>query len=135
MSERLIFAIFLIALGCAGWLIFNRVSVRRLAGRTPTDPLLRGLRPGAPAIVYFTTPFCDPCRTQQMPALARLQNELGEAIQIVQVDAVEQPEDADRWGVFSAPTTFVLDGAHRPRHVNRGVASADMLKRQLEAVR
>jgi hypothetical protein len=36
--------------------------------------------------------------------------------------------------VFSVPTTFVLDSARKPRHVNRGVASADQLKRQLESL-
>jgi hypothetical protein len=47
------------------------------------------------------------------------------------VDATQDPDAADRWGVFSAPTTFVLDKGGNPRHVNRGVASTERLKEQL----
>jgi thioredoxin 1 len=99
-----------------------------------TDPVLRCLKPNVPAIVYFTTPTCVPCRTQQQPALARLQTELGDHVQIVSIDAAENPDIADRWGVFSAPTTFVLDSQGKPRQVNHGVADADKLRRQIQAV-
>jgi hypothetical protein len=53
---------------------------------------------------------------------------------VIQVDASEQPDVAERWGVFSAPTTFVLDPDHMPRQVNRGVASVETLKKQLAAI-
>jgi thioredoxin 1 len=87
-----------------------------------------------PAILYFTTPTCIPCRTVQKPALVELQAELGTGIQVIEIDSLEQPEVADRWGVFSAPTTFVLDRDHKPQKVNRGIASAETLKRQLQAI-
>jgi thiol-disulfide isomerase/thioredoxin len=143
MFERLLLAIALITAGGFGWIAFNRFSVRRLAHLTagansamPIDPILSGLTAGIPTIVYFTTPFCEPCRTLQRPTLTRLQGELGaNAIQIVQIDATEQPDAADRWGVFSAPTTFILDAAWTPRGVNRGVASLETLKRQITDVR
>ena len=134
MIERLLIAGVLVSLGVVGWIVFNRLSVRRVAQRAPADPLLATLQDGVPAIVYFTTPFCEPCRTLQKPALNALQRELGPSIQVIQVDASEQPDAADRWGVFSAPTTFVLDGEHKPRQVNRGVASVETLKKQLEAI-
>jgi thiol-disulfide isomerase/thioredoxin len=134
MFERLLFAAGLIVLGIAVWSVVNRLSIRRLAARASDDPLLSDLRTGVPAIVYFTTPFCVPCRTLQRPALDELEAELGLSIQVVQVDASEQPDVADRWGVFSAPTTFILDGEHRPRQVNRGVATVDRLKQQVKAI-
>jgi len=134
MLERLLFAGTLAGLGVIGWIVFNRLSVWRVAQRAPADPLLADLQNGVPAIVYFTTPFCEPCRTQQKPALAQLQADLGPSIQVIQVDAVQQPDTADRWGVFSVPTTFILDGRHTPRRVNRGVASAEALKKQVLAV-
>ena len=92
------------------------------------------LEAGRPAILYFTTPTCVPCRTLQKPALNALQAELGAGIQVIEIDSLEQPEVADRWGVFSAPTTFILDGEHMPQKVNRGVASAETLKKQLQAI-
>ncbi len=134
MFARLLVAVLIAGAGVAAWIGFNRLSVRRAVRRAPADPLLAQLREGVPAILYFTTPFCEPCRTLQKPALAQLQAELGPAIQVIQVDASEAPEAADRWGVFSAPTTFILDRNHTPRQVNRGVASAETLKKQLEAV-
>jgi hypothetical protein len=36
--------------------------------------------------------------------------------------------------VFSAPTTFVLDGQMQPRFVNRGVATREQLADQLGAL-
>lgn len=134
MSERLLIAALIMAAGALGWIALNRVALRRLQDRAPRDPLLSALRPGTPAIVYFTTPTCVPCRTQQMPALKQLQAESTAPVQVIRVDATEDTEAADRWGVFSAPTTFVLDREGHPRHVNRGVASAELLRRQLEAV-
>lgn len=134
MTERLLIAVLLIAGGALTWIALNRFALRRLHDRAPRDPLLSALKPGAPAILYFTTPSCAPCRTQQMPALKQLQAQYRAPVQVIQVDATEDTDAADRWGVFSAPTTFVLDRHGHPRHVNRGVASADVLRRQLEAV-
>ncbi len=134
MLERMMIAGCLVSLGVVAWITFNRLSVRRVAQQAPADPLLATLRDGVPAIVYFTTPFCEPCRTLQKPALKALEHELGPSIQVIQVDAAEQPDVADRWGVFSAPTTFVLDTHHTPRQVNRGVASVETLKKQLHAI-
>src|SRR5260221_12821910 len=132
MLERLLLSAIMILVGTGGWVFYNRLSVKRLARSASTDPLLAQVRAGIPAIVYFTTPNCQPCRTLQRPALDQLEAELGANIQVIQVDSSEQPDVADRWGVFSAPTTFVLDSQLRPRQVNRGVASTETLKKQLK---
>jgi thioredoxin 1 len=131
MIDRLLLASVIIIVGVGGWILFNRISVWRLNAKSEVDPLLTNLPPHTSAIVYFTTPFCAPCKTLQAPALADLKRELHESIQIIQIDASEQPEVADRWGVFSAPTTFVLDQNRVLRHVNRGVATVETLKKQL----
>ncbi len=131
MFERLLIAVAISAVGVAVWIAYNRLSVRHVAQFAPVDPLLANVPTGVPAILYFTTPFCEPCRTLQKPALAQLEAEFGPAIYVLQVDAAEQPDVADRWGVFSAPTTFILDKQRTPRQVNRGVASAETLKKQL----
>jgi thiol-disulfide isomerase/thioredoxin len=132
MFERLLFTLVLLAAGVFAYQLLIRQQMRHTTALVQTDPLLRDLKRGVPAIVYFTTPTCAPCRTVQTPALARLQCEYGDCIQIVRVDATEHPEDADRWGVFSAPTTFIIDGNGRTRAVNHGVADDRKLKRQLQ---
>ena len=135
MLERVLIAVVLLALGVAAYCVLTRCQVRKVAEQASTDPLLSGLRPGVPTILYFTTPMCMPCKTQQQPALERLQSELGaDGVQVIRIDATEQPEAADRWGVFCAPTTFVLDGLGQPREVNHGVADTNKLKRQIQAV-
>lgn len=133
MVERVVFSLALLIVGVLVYRGFTRYQLRHVAAGQVTDPVLQGLKPGIPAVVYFTTPMCIPCRTQQQPALARLQSELGDAVQIIKIDATENPDIADRWGVFSAPTTFILDGNGQPHDVNHGVADAGKLKRQLQA--
>jgi thiol-disulfide isomerase/thioredoxin len=129
--ERLFIAAVIVAVGVAAYCAYNRLTLRQVARHAPRDPLLTTLRSGTPTVIYFTTPFCDPCRTQQQPALKQLQAELGDRVQVIKVDATEAPDVADRWGVFSAPTTFILDKNGSPRYVNRGVASTERLKEQL----
>jgi thiol-disulfide isomerase/thioredoxin len=123
----------LIALAGVGlYLLINRVILARARGRRLG---LESLRPGIPAILYFTTPFCAPCKTVQRPALARVQERLGrDGMQVIEVDASARPDLADCWGVLSVPTTFIVDSKGRPRRVNHGVAGADKLIRQIEEV-
>lgn len=112
------------------WLV-NRVIISRARGKRLG---LETIQPGVPAILYFTTPTCIPCRTVQRPALARLVEQQGEALQVIEVDASQQPELANYWGVLSVPTTFIIDSKGRPRRVNHGTASAEKLGRQIEEV-
>ena len=132
MLERLLIVAALAGAGILIYRLYSQRHVRRVAA-APRDALLTGLRDGVPTIVYFTTPQCMPCKTQQTPALQALQTELGEGLQVVRIDATEQPEAAERWGVFSVPTTFILDLHGQAREVNYGVADAAKLRRQLQA--
>jgi thiol-disulfide isomerase/thioredoxin len=132
MLERLLLALILCIAGVVLWRGYNRYSLRRLATTPPPETALSEVAEGVPVILYFTTPFCTTCRTQQQPVLAEIGADFGARVQIIRVDATEDPAAADRWGVFSAPTTFVLDAELRPRHVNRGVATRELLREQLE---
>ncbi len=91
-------------------------------------------RPHKPVLVYFTTPTCAPCKTIQWPAIEQVRSLLGERFQVVEIDAAARPELARRWGVMSVPTTFVLDARGKARYVNNGIARADKLLKQIEAV-
>jgi thioredoxin-like negative regulator of GroEL len=133
MIERALMAVILMSVGVIAYRWYARHQIQQAARSAPTDPLLQGLRPGVPAILYFTTPMCVPCRTMQGPTLTRLQEELGETVQIIRVDACEDVDAAERWGVFSAPTLFILNGQGLPCAVNYGVTDANKLKRQLQA--
>jgi len=115
-------------LGYGAYRLLLRLQLRRAGGELKG---LEGGRPGVPAILYFTTPTCQPCKMLQRPALKALAEELGDGVRVVTVDASEQPELADYWGVLSVPTTFVIDSRGQPRTVNNGVAGKDKLLRQI----
>ena len=131
---RALGALLIIAFGLALYWLYNR-SLQLRARREMTrqdEPAFPGARQGVPLILYFTTPECAPCKTVQRPALRRLQDQFGERLQVIEIDAAEQPEVASRWGVLSVPTTFILDPDGQLRHVNHGVARAEKLIGQLE---
>jgi thioredoxin 1 len=133
MLERVVFAAAVAVVLVMVYLWVKRRQLGRVAQQTSADPLLHGTPAGVPTIVYFTTPNCAPCRYQQKPALQQLKAELGDGVYIIEVDAAEQPDDAKRWGVFTAPTTFVLNGHGAPHTVNHGVADARKLAQQIRA--
>ncbi len=128
IAERFVLAIFVGGLVGVLFLWANRVLLRRNWGRVTQ---FSAYRPGLPAIVYFTAPTCAPCKTVQRPAIERVRNWLGERLQVIEVDVSRSPEVARAWGVLSVPTTFVLDAHGKPRHVNHGVRSAEVLIQQL----
>ncbi len=94
------------------------------------DPLLSEVNLSIPTVVYFTTPMCALCRTTQRPAFDRLRAKT-DPVNIVKVDATADPESAQRWGVLSVPTTFVLDKIGNPVKVNNGFVDEHKLSAQL----
>ena len=128
---RFILAIGIIGLGAAAyWFINQRLLVR---AKNNIYTLFRKL-PNKPVIVYFTTPDCVPCKTVQRPALDQIRSLLGEKLQVVEIDAYERPDLAQRWGVMSVPTTFLLDAHGEARYVNNGVARVEKLMEQVQTL-
>jgi thioredoxin 1 len=128
---RLVWASLIVLAGVAVYALLNHWLLQR--GRAQVFRL-KNLQSGSPAILYFTTPDCAPCKTIQRPALQSVREQLGENLQIIEVDAYEEPEMAAAWKVLSVPTTFILDAQGHPRHVNHGVTPAPKLIQQLEAI-
>ena len=128
---RLGIAILIILAGVVAYRMVTRFRLAWLR-QTKHHPLA-GLdwRAGVPAILYFTTPDCAPCKTVQGPAIETLQAQFDDRLQVIEIDASERVDLADAWGVLSVPTTFMIDGSGQPRHVNNGVASAAKLRQQL----
>ncbi|MEX1248731.1 MAG: thioredoxin family protein [Anaerolineales bacterium] len=127
---RVAWAAAIVLSGFAAYRTLNRFLLWRLKKRSLG---LEKWRPGIPAILYFTTPDCQPCKTQQRPALRKLSEQLEGRVQVIHVDATQHPDLADYWGVLTVPTTFVIDSKGQPRGMNHGVASAEKLHGQLEA--
>ena len=92
------------------------------------------VRDGAPSkepyILYFTGDGCTVCRTHQEPALAKLS-----AVRVDKVDAIAERELAERFRVYTLPTTVVIASNGRALHVNYGYAPAPKLEAQLAEAR
>jgi thiol-disulfide isomerase/thioredoxin len=129
--DRLILALAIVAVGIAAYRLAVWLQLARRARRHMGHP---GFRRGRPAILYFTTPGCEPCENVQAPELARLQALREGWLQVLEVNAFENPTLADHWGVLSVPTTFLIDSQGRPRRVNNGVARMERLMRQFEEI-
>jgi thiol-disulfide isomerase/thioredoxin len=131
LLTRILLALALTGGGLGLYWLANQAIVQR-ARRT--NPPLPNFHPGAPAILYFTTPECMPCKTVQRPAIQRLKERLGESLTVIEIDAQAQAGIARQWGVLSVPTTFIIDAQGNCRHVNHGVTRAEVLAEQVARV-
>jgi thioredoxin-like negative regulator of GroEL len=104
--------------------IYRSSRARRLAVGATAAPA------SEPYVLYFTGDSCTVCRTHQEPALAKLG-----AIRVDKVDAVAERVLADRFHVYTLPTTVVMAADGRALHVNYGYAPAPKLERQLAEAR
>lgn len=125
---RLIWAMGITGLGLGVYWLVNRMLLVRARSKVPA---LKIAQQGMPVLLYFTTPTCVPCKTVQRPAIQRVSQQMGSRVQVVEIDASQQPDLASQWGVMSVPTTFLIDAKGRPRHVNHGVAPAEKLLKQI----
>jgi|GEM_PF-2541312 len=107
------------------------IQTAKTTSYSPVDPLLAELDPDQPALVYFTSDLCAPCKTTQTPAIKALQEEMPD-LQLITVNVQEQPEIADRWKVKSLPRTFVIGKNRQVSATNIDVALMPLLKTQIE---
>jgi thioredoxin-like negative regulator of GroEL len=113
-----------VVLAAAGLEAYRASRARRLAVGATSAPA------ADPYILYFTGENCTVCRTHQEPALAKLGQ-----VRVDKVDAIAERELADRFQVYTLPTTVVMSAEGRALHVNYGYAPANKLDRQLAEAR
>jgi thiol-disulfide isomerase/thioredoxin len=113
-----------VVLAAAGLETFRAWRARRLSAGAS------GSAAPQPYIIYFTGDSCSVCRTHQEPALSRLGS-----VRIDKVDAVAERELAERFHVYTLPTTVVIGRDGVAAHVNYGYAPSPKLERQLAEAR
>jgi thioredoxin-like negative regulator of GroEL len=86
---------------------------------------------GRPALLYFYSDDCVPCRLQQGPIVASLRQRMGESVRFQEYDAVARTDIAGRYRVLTVPTTVVIAPGGKVVAINYGVTQADKLRRQL----
>lgn len=95
---------------------------------------MRGIRPvpaaSRPTLFYFWASHCAVCPTQGR-YVDTVVGEWGDRLTVERVDAERQPEVTARFRVFTLPTTILVDGDGRARHVNYGLTDAHKLGQQI----
>ncbi len=114
----------IVVLAAAGVETYRSARARRRASGATAAPS------GEPYIIYFTGEDCTVCRTHQEPALAKLSG-----VRVDKVDAIAERDLADRFQVYTLPTTVVMSPEGTALHVNYGYAAAPKLERQLAEAR
>ena len=100
---------------------------RRAVGEVGTS--MAGEQPfsSLPHILYFITEQCSTCRLRQEPALEKVD------APIRRIDAIAERELADRFAIFTVPSTVVVGANGVAASVNYGFTGADKLRKQLAA--
>ena len=127
MLERMVVTIALIIAGIGVYQLLLFAQRRRATNGTK-----REASTGRAALLVFTSPTCAPCKLQQMPIVYRLMMDWRDKIDLDVVDVAERPKVASRYGVWSVPTTIVLDASRNVIAINQGVASERKLREQFE---
>ena len=126
--DRFLIVLAVLALLAALWLAW--LGVKWLLRRSVRgDQARRG--DGRPALIYFSSADCAPCRWQQGPILASLRRALGDRVHFEEVDAVAHPERARQYKVLTLPTTVVVAPDGQVVAINYGVTQARRLSDQL----
>lgn len=131
MTDRiLVLGVVLLALAVVA--IWVRARPRVLTSRFRRGDLAAALVVrGHPAILAFTSPDCAACRAAQRPALEELTSLTAGRVATREIDILEAPDVAQAFGIFTVPTTVLLDGRGAVVAVNIGFASAEKLLSQL----
>jgi thioredoxin 1 len=130
MIERLILTMILALLGLAAFTTIRYWHMRRASKVNGPNPTPND----RPTLLYFRSESCGPCVTQAH-YLQALERNYGGRVTIQKVDADIEPELASRYGIFTLPTTLIVDRSGEVRHINYGLTATNKLASQLEKVK
>lgn len=129
MIERLLLTMVLAFLGMAVFMAMRYWHMRRASRANVTNPAAID----RPTLLYFRSDSCAPCVTQAH-YLQALERGYGSRVTIQKVDADVEPELASSYGIFTLPTTLIIDRSGEVRNINYGLTATTKLARQLEKV-
>ena len=127
MPERVLLTVTFIALGLGLFAVGRWWHLRRASRQTGS------VRSGRPAVLYFRSDHCAPCVTQGR-FLEQVQAQFGDGLAIEKIDADLEPEKTERFGVFTLPTTLLMDARGVVRYANYGLADARKLSAQVQGL-
>jgi thioredoxin 1 len=126
MIERLLITTVLIMLGTTAYATFKRRHVRVLGD-------LETAVSQTPTILYFASDSCAACPSQAR-YLEQLLSQWQEDLVVQKIDTEEEPETAVKYGVFTLPTTILLDQQGDVREINYGLTHTQKLTQQVASL-
>jgi thioredoxin-like negative regulator of GroEL len=130
MLERIVISLALIAVLLVAYRLFEAGHKARASSAKLST---RGDFARQPSLLYFRSDHCTPCVTQAQ-FLQQLPEQMTRQIKIEQIDAEKERDLAAKYGVFTLPTTMLVDRQGSVKHVNYGLIDAHRLTSQLESV-
>ena len=124
--DLFLYAVFGLAATWGLYALYMQIATRASEGR-PAAPLIAAIPAlqdqQGPALVYFTSPHCAPCRpmTKDVTALQ------SEGTAIYKLDVVDYPELAREMGVRATPTLMLIERGSVSR-VFLGVKSREVMR-------
>lgn len=130
METRLIVlgVIALALLGLWGLLAWRTSRYRRV---DVADLLLASGAREQSLILAFSTPECVQCRTVQKPALNELVRRFPDRVEVRDVNATASPDLAKRFGIFTVPSTVVVNKDGHIVAINHVISGWEKLASQL----
>jgi thioredoxin-like negative regulator of GroEL len=128
--ERLLIILFLLVISTGVLTAVKQTHMRRVNRRTAVVPT------NQPALLYFRSDTCAVCPTQARYVEQVMANGAGGNGRVIlhTINVDDQPDQAQRYGVMTLPTTMLLDATGQVRQINYGLTPAPKLAQQLQTL-
>ncbi|MBK8904802.1 MAG: thioredoxin family protein [Anaerolineaceae bacterium] len=126
MIERVLITSLLVLLGTTAYATFKRRHVRVLGD-------LETAVTATPTILYFASESCAACPSQAR-YLDQLVSLWQDRLVIQKIDTEVEPETAAKYGVFTLPTTILIDQQGDVREINYGLTHTHKLTQQVASL-
>ncbi len=124
MIERILIIVILALFGSGAYTAFKTFHMKRLGGLSNESK---------PLLLYFRSDQCTPCETQAR-YLEQLEKKWNGNLIIQKIDTDIEPDKAHQYGVFTLPTTVLVDDLGKVRQVNYGLTNSQKLSAQVASM-